>query len=250
MKRLIQLTVLGCLIFVLGANSSYASSFEFSDAIGYGQASHGTGEWQWLGDTWTAENAPLANDSSDDGVWWSTDGGTNWGHGDIFAGQEVTFRFDMHRAAYGRHEYDQLKAWIDWDGDKAWDNVNEEIIATQWFKNTIEDGNTKFADNVWRDSLAANNGDNVLNPTAVLFKQFYATLVVPEDAYIGETWLRARVSCTHTSFNNTNPYGRLWQGEVEDWALNVRPVPEPGTLFLIGTGILGIVSLSRKRMKK
>ncbi len=214
--------VAACLILLISTHNADAKRFDFGDAPGYGNAKHRTNQWQQLGSLWDRESSPRINDH-DDGVFWSTDGGATWDNPDLAIGSEVVFRFDMWRSSTGRHDYDQIKAWVDWNGDNVWDNVGENILAEKWMKD---------------------------NNSGINNKSFYATLLVPEYAAIGETWLRARVSCDHTSFKNTTPYGKLWQGEVEDWKLNVAPVPEPSTMILLGSGLIGVYSLRRRENAK
>ena len=125
----------------------------------------------------------------------------------------------MYRSNTGTHPYDQLKAWVDWNGDKDWDDAGELIIGEKWIKD---------------------NNSNILN------KVFTKTLVVPDYTTLGETWLRARVSCHHTSFEDSTPYGHMWQGEVEDYAINTSAVPVPSTLALVGLGMAGIRRFKRR----
>jgi hypothetical protein len=258
MKQIIRLTMLGLMVFLFTAHTSRATQFDYGDAVGYGEARNQTREWQWLGESWTSENGTKDVDDSDDGVYWSTDGGNTWGHDVIYAGQEVTFRFDVHRAAYGRHDYDQLRVWIDWNQDNVFEHdpkkdafgEDEELLGLKWMKDTEEDGDTQMADDRYWAYVAEHGEDP--DPDAVLFKQFYATTIVPEDV-VGTTWLRARVTCWDTPYEETNPYVELYQGETEDWELTVvqpEAVPEPGTVLLLGVGLVGLVGLAGKRGKK
>ena len=196
-----------------------------NDSLSYGYAdtTHTTDGWQRLGSQWGV----------DDGVVWSTDGGATWGHDTLYVGGTVMFRFDFQRTNDGVHDYDQIKAWLDWDVDRTWDNDTELVYAEQWYANyTKQDLDN---DDLW-----------------TLQKYCYSeNFIVPESA-LGTTWLRTRVHCTHTAFEDTNPYDALTQGEVEDWMLVVEatPTPEPSTVVLLGLGLMGVVGYTRKRTKK
>ena len=214
---------------------AWADWYEYGDAIDYGVATHTTGEWQRLGVLWDNEDEQLTDDLSDDGVSWSTDGGSTFG-GDLIRGEEVTFYFDMRRAPYGRHDDDQIKVWVDWNGDLQFDNSTgsiEMILYDKWDK-----GITQIADNIWKDNNNKDSSyvyDYPTNPPAILQKTFTAKFDVPDDAVLGTTWLRARVSCDHLLLDS--PYGEYWQGEVEDYELNVVPVPSGIILAGIGMAV-------------
>jgi hypothetical protein len=220
---MLRFVCLGLMLFIFSVSPSSATRYDYSDAPNYDKAYHATNQWQMLGTKWDKETSPLNQDTSDDGVFWSTDGGKTYGHDDLTIGQGVIFRFDVTRSLSGDHQYDQLKAWIDWDGDKVWDNTAEQIIALQWFKHV-----KKQDDKITR-------------------KSFYTGIIeVPQYAHIGETWLRARVSCDHVKFEDTTPYGYLWQGEVEDWKVNIH-APLPPSVWLFGSGLVGLIGLRRFR---
>lgn len=226
------------LMFVLALLVGYSSealacSYDYSDATGYGSASHQDASWQRLGTQWDAESGPKAVDTSDDGVYWSVDNGVTWGHENITAGQTVKFRFDMYKEKWGRHDFDALKVWIDFNNDKDFTDAGEIILASQWnFKS--EQG---YA---YGDGLAG------------ISKSFYTDVVMPTSTTLTEYWLRAQVVCSadiRGDLGNLTATGHWYQGEVEDWKMTANPVPEPSTMILFGAGLAGVAILRRRNKK-
>ena len=226
MKKFFLFTLI---IFLLCVNHSYA--LMVGDAPNpYGSATHDTAEWQMIG----------SSNLVDDGVWWSTDGGTSWGNDSVNVGDKIQFKFELWHAGYGNHLYDQLKAWVDWDQNGNWDNSSEVIIAIQSFKNKNAIHNDVYAS----DSLLAYWNNNYA------YTDYYFTgpFEITDDMKDG-LWLRARSQCDHVPYDTMTPYGNLWQGEVEDWKITVNPVPEPATMLLLGSGLVGLAGF-RKKFKK
>jgi hypothetical protein len=182
----------------------------------YEDAWHDTAQWQQVG-----------NDNLvDDGVWWSVDGGATWGHNGLTVGDEVTFRFDLWTSGSGRHDYNQLKAWVDWNQDFDWANDSSEIVLEE------------------RVFQRPNNPHPVPGISTLVSSAYLIT----EDM-IGDLWLRARAQCNHVPFGTMTPYDGLWQGEVEDWKLtvNAADVPEPQAILLLGVGLLGLLGARMRR---
>ncbi|MBU0970486.1 MAG: hypothetical protein KKC20_07555, partial [Proteobacteria bacterium] len=71
MKKIFGLLFVTLLLF-LSQTTAFASMI--SDAAGYDVATHDNATWQRLG----------ASSTLDDGVFWSNDGGSTWGHEEVF----------------------------------------------------------------------------------------------------------------------------------------------------------------------
>lgn len=48
----------------------------------------------------------------------------------------------------------------------------------------------------------------------------------------------------------TLTFSNSWLGEIEVDNLNVTPVPEPATLLLLGSGLIGLAGIGRRRLRK
>jgi len=279
---------------VVECSAKAGSTQDFGDAkttqsgATYGQACHETNAWQQLGvakvngnkvaltgsqeqtnsswNTGTTQDNDTNNngvDSSDNGVRWRVKGTTDWGRDkNITQGDILEFKFVVQRATSGWHEFDQLKSWVDWNGDGSFANdPSETLINEKWYKVAHHgglnlDGTTRSFNNDSKvlKGAAHNTIYNSLDSRAV----FKTEMQVPFDAALGRTWMRARIVCensiTHyTKDMNLTATGYQDQGEVEDYKFKISarpptPVPEPTTLLVFGSALIGLV-LSRRKAK-
>ncbi len=225
---------------------AFADYFDYSDAEGYGEAWNKNPSWQRLGTMWDDESGPLPNDLSDDGVSWSIDGGSSYGHEEIAVGQEVTLKFDMYKKLWGIHDWDAIKVWIDEGKDGTFDN-EDLVYADKWhfLTDAVDDGGLGGVRGSNNEDAMHSDGFSLYEADKT--KSFYYTTTF-DDA--GEYWLRARVNCNadiRSDMSRMGAYGKIWQGETEDWKLTVRSVPEPGVLSLLSIGLLSFVAFRRKK---
>jgi hypothetical protein len=210
--------IYGCVVSSLWIVTSASASMVSDAPAPYDSASHQTAEWQMLGE----------DNTVDDGVWWSVDDGSTWGHDTLSVGDNVVFRFDLWGSDSGEHDYNQVKAWVDWNQDGVWSNDPTEIVLEEQVFQT------------------PNNPNPVPSITSLISGSYLIT-----DDMIGELWLRARAQCNHVPFGSMTPYGDYWQGEVEDWQLTVdqpAAAPEPATILLMSAGLFGLVGARIRRV--
>ncbi len=262
---IISVFLLSLLCATYAGATPASPSFEFGDAVGYGQAKHNNQTWQYLGTGWSKEGSQKNPDTYDDGVSWSVNGGSwnQWGDNvlNLKQGDTVKFKFAVTRANYGRHPYDDLGVWLDLNGDGDWSD-SENIFFNRMDKTTSwGSGSSQIPDG---------QQDNKKYET----KDFFSGDITIGTSFSGDTWLRARVSCSESingvqgsfetdgTFNgnyqngvavawnvgsNIQATGHLRQGETEDYKMHVAPVPVPGAIWLLGSGLLGLMGVRRKR---
>jgi hypothetical protein len=265
-------------------------SYDYGDASGYGEACHDTNAWQQLGRAttkengvvtaielqgdsgttndsvsknrgWNAETSQKSTDQGDNGVRWriKNEDGTwsSWGKDELTQGQTVEFKFVVQRSDEGNHQFDQLKAWVDWNGNGIFENDGSEtLIDEKWYKvaDSFSDGNSlgNQGGGFNNDPLVNNGTNNSIRNSDVTITNVRVIKQIPYDAAIEDVWLRARIICenslTHSDRNNNIflPTGYYHQGEVEDYKLAINHVPEPTTLLVFASALFGLM-LNRKK---
>ncbi|WP_320045214.1 PEP-CTERM sorting domain-containing protein [uncultured Desulfobacter sp.] len=278
----ISVCLAGFCVFLL-ASSAYADGVILSDSgggtyhssRGYNSdatiakehlryADHNTTEWQELG-------APNSY-----GVSWRRNGG-DFGHDDLYVGDSVTFRFNLHSENVGNHYANLLKAWIDWNAtDTTYEFENSETVVEELKELRASMRGAVSSDYTFdtgRGDLDSRDDDGFGNDD-----EYYEYTISLTAAHLGTAYLRARVTCSDSvvyeekgcnyswsdqwgyteaqylaAFDAYSDYG---QGEIEDWKItvlkesngNISSVPEPATFVLFGMGLIGIARVSRKKV--
>ncbi|MCD6350717.1 MAG: hypothetical protein J7M26_01250 [Armatimonadetes bacterium] len=167
-----------------------------------------------LGNDYSGEYSPRNEDTYDDGVAWVPD--------TLVQGETFDLTLTGYAWHYDRGDY--VRVWIDWDQDGDWEN-NEMIVDTTVYGDSDDD---------YRFSLTS-------------------TYTVPDDAALGTTWMRVRMSGTvkkgtHSHVSAPGPYGGYCTyGEVEDYPVEVSPTPELSTIILLLCSVAPALVLRRRR---
>jgi len=206
------------------------------------------------GITWTIQNS--------DGTWPIRGEDGWWGNTDaVEQGQTVKFRFSVTRSDEGNHKFDELKIWVDWNGQDGFNNNDigtsgsEILYNTRWYKDQDKNDNS-YGDSDYSGNSADYNNDIGAYNSKDTYRNYILETTIPDTAVIGTTWMRARIACENSLTNytenmNLTSVGYQDQGEVEDYKLTINakavtPVPEPTTLFVFASALIGL-ALSRKK---
>lgn len=168
-------------------------------------------------DSWDSDYDGIDGDKYDDGLFADTLSGYTW---IVNPGENALLTFTARQLTLCL-KYNWVKIWIDWNKDKKWGSDEQVIQWEGW---------------VPKKGQSISVGYNILIPSN----------------FSGETWMRARISSNYGCFQ---PYtsGDWFRGEVEDYKIisspppHPTPIPEPSTIFLLGSGLIG---LGRKYIKK
>jgi len=229
MKKIIYFSIITLLTTSL--QPSYISAcHDYSDAPKDYSAVYHNGQWYgYLGKYFDWESNPdyhedgidtdydgIDGDRYDDGLSSTTLSGYTW---IVTPGENALLTFTA-RQLTPFPQYNWLKIWIDWNKNNLWEE-NERVI--KW--------------GGWVPQIG--------NSISVSFN-----VPIPSN-FTGQTWLRARISSTYSCFRPYT-YGDWLRGEVEDYKVvssttPLSPVPEPNTLFLLGSGLFGLVGRYLKK---
>ena len=174
----------------------------------------------------------------------------------------MQFKFTVTRANYGKHPYDDLGVWLDINGDGDWNDSGENILFERMDKTV---------------SWGSGSGQipvNLQTNKQYESRDFYSSDITIGSSFAADIWLRARVSCSESingvqgRFDENGNFlgnyqngiavawdfgdhisatGYLYQGETEDYRINVAPVPVPAAVWVLGSGLLGLIGVRRKK---
>ena len=199
----------------IGDSPYHSSRGDNSDTtigkIGLSWADHDTTEWQELG---------YSGGLGDYGVSWSTDG-TNFGHDDLYVGDTVTFKFNMHSENVGNHYANILKGWIDWDASDTTYEFEEIDSVVEGFKVLRDYNGDSVSSNYTFDSGYDDNDSRDYYGFGNDNYTVFSEEITLTEAQVGTAYLRARVTCSdsigQTEYMALGLYDKTWDWQTRSY---------------------------------
>ena len=232
-------------LFLITISFLSIASTCFAIPASFGSATHRNPKWQELA-TYDSNNQLV----DQYGIFWSVDNGANWGRDVLQVGQTVQFQFNMHKRHAGTHYADFLKVWLDWDQSGVFEQDESIFYAEQLLSGNMKPNGRAL--------------DSEANYT------YYSNFFTIDASHVGDLWLRGRVVCSESLLKSAgirgpwsqqwdephissysekfNPTGHLYQGEVEEWKMQVNQVPDAGATVALLGGALTCLGVIRRRM--
>ena len=170
------------------------------------------------------------------GVTFVTSGGLPWIYSDVTTGNYNAYSVNTGQS-WGTGEYnmyDKVCAWLGVLG--AWGQIDFDDQNGTWFQTGVSS-----ATDFWLEAYDAS--DNMIDvATTGACTQW--------EGYTDMAWLRVDApGGTNISYVKLSDSGNFW--EVDNMSGDMegghRCIPEPSTLLLLGSGLLGLAGYSRAR---
>lgn len=202
----------------------------------------GVGAWNAAGPGSTIDNA-VGNDYNA----WLNNGGELVQFNTWLADGSACLGWDEHALAGSLATGTAAGGWVAQQASDGWYDSQWSTAGIQWTINSDGDSDFDTADNglvyggtspgIFSFTVDITNPGAAMNPDGSFTFWFGGFALDNNNTYLGTT----------NQIMNTNyfPNNLYFQG-----TMNMKPVPEPGTMLLLGTGLLGLVGLGRKKFFK